>query len=84
MQRYDIDQLGNEKCSEEGRWVLADDALAIEQDNASLRRCFHMACEELAAMKAALVEEGEDVPIGPAISLIHDLKQRANAQAVQE
>ncbi len=44
-------------------------------DASLLRGAYVRACEELSELKAALVEEGEPVPVGPALSLVHRLKE---------
>lgn len=44
-------------------------------DTSLLRGAYVRACEELSELKAALVEEGEPVPVGPALSLVHRLKE---------
>lgn len=44
-------------------------------DASLLRGAYVRACEELSKLKAELVEEGEPVPVGPAISLVQRLKE---------
>ena len=53
-----------------------DDA---QQDLELLRRAYSRACEELSELKAALVEPGEPVPIGPAVSLVKELKEERDS-----
>ena len=49
------------------------------EDRDKLRGCFHSACEELTTLKAALVDEGDEVPVGPALSLVSELKAERDA-----
>lgn len=56
--------------------------LSAERDE--LRTVYMRACEELHAMKAALVDEGNEIPIGPAISLIEKLKADRDALAAHQ
>ncbi|MFW6345837.1 MAG: hypothetical protein ACOC0M_05865 [Halomonas sp.] len=55
-----------------------------QRDRELMRRGFHRACDELSELKAALVEPGEAVPIGPAVSLVKRLKGARDALAAQK
>lgn len=56
--------------------ALVEHIRHMREDVDLLRRSYHNACEELSALKAALVEEDEAPPIGPALSLVERLKAR--------
>lgn len=72
----DMDRAENEELNR-----VCEELEAVEDERASLLRQFMRACEELTAMKAELVNEGEDTPIGPCISLIIKLKSQHDALA---
>ncbi|MCZ0926500.1 hypothetical protein L0636_01175 [Halomonas janggokensis] len=72
----DIDRAENEELAR-----VCDRLEEVEDECDELRKCFYRACEELSAMKAELANEGEDVPIGPCISLITKLKSQHDALA---
>lgn len=57
---------------------------SLAAEHGELRTVYLRACEELHAMKAALVDEGGGIPIGPAISLIEKLKADRDALAAHQ
>ncbi|PAU79175.1 hypothetical protein [Halomonas salipaludis] len=76
MTNFDLHERAQQLADNESAYQLARRLIEMEQDRDQLRGCFHNACEELAALKAALVDEGEEVPTGPALSLVERLKAR--------
>lgn len=72
----DMDRAENEELNR-----VCERLQEVEDERNQLRNCFHRACEELSAMKAELVNDGEDIPIGPCVSLITKLKSQHDALA---
>jgi len=76
---FDLHERAQQLADTASAYELARRLVEAEQDRDQLRGCFHSACEELTALKAALVDEGDEVPTGPALSLVEDLKADRDA-----
>lgn len=79
MTNFDLHERAQQLADTASAYELARRLVEAEQDRDQLRGCFHSACEELTALKAALVEEGDAVPTGPALSLVAELKADRDA-----
>ncbi|MCO7218113.1 hypothetical protein [Halomonas sp. OfavH-34-E] len=74
MNNFEIHEKAQQLADTTSAYELARRLVEMEQDRNQLRGCFHSACEELTALKAALVDEGEEAPVGPVHSLLEKLK----------
>ncbi|WP_445157604.1 hypothetical protein [Halomonas sp. E14] len=81
MTNFDLHEKAQQLADNESAYQLARRLIEMEQDCDQLRGCLHSACEELSALKAALVDEGEEVPTGPALSLVEKLKAERDGLA---
>lgn len=79
MTNFELHERAQQLADTTSAYELARRLVEMEQDRDQLRGCFHGACEELTALKAALVEPGEPVPIGPAVSLVKELKEERDS-----
>lgn len=79
MTNFDLHERAQQLADTASAYELARRLVEAEQDRDQLRGCFHSACEELTALKAALVDEGDEVPTGPALSLVEELKADRDA-----
>lgn len=74
MNNFELHEKAQQLADTTSAYELARRLVEMEQDRDQLRDCFHGACEELNALKAALVDEGDETPVGPALSLVEKLK----------
>lgn len=92
MNNFQIHDAATELAAGRTAYSLAREVLGLRAQVAELRtqaidaeilrRAYCRCCEEISELKAALVEEGEPVPIGPAVTLVHRLKrERAKLRA---
>jgi len=78
---FELNDKAQQLADTSSAYELARRMIEMEQERDQLRGCFYNACGELAALKAALVDEGDEAPIGPALSLVEALKGERDALA---
>lgn len=81
MTNFELHDKAQQLSDTTSAYELARRLIQAEEDRDQLRGCFHNACGELSTLKAALVDEGDEVPVGPALSLVEELKAERDALA---
>ncbi|WP_062359847.1 hypothetical protein [Vreelandella aquamarina] len=81
MTNFELNDKAQQLADTSSAYELARRLIEMEQERDQLRGCFYNACGELTALKAALVNEGDEAPIGAALSLVERLKAERDASA---